>query len=127
MILRPLLTLGTVLFLVGCHRTLDQGSGVTIETDILPRPVRTGPASVSLKIMDDHKKPLAGARVELEGDMSHPGMAPVFGEAKEAAPGYYRGSLRFTMAGDWVVLLHLTLADGRVLERQVPVNGVGSH
>jgi hypothetical protein len=26
-----------------------------------------------------------------------------------------------------VVLLHVTLADGRILERQVPVNGVGAH
>jgi hypothetical protein len=48
--------------------------------------------------------------------MSHPGMAPVFGEAREVAPGQYQGSLEFGMPGDWVALIHVTLPDGRNLE-----------
>jgi hypothetical protein len=56
--------------------------------------------------------------------MSHPGMAPVFGEVRQVAPGQYRGSLLFAMPGDWVVLIHVTLPDGRKLERQVSVPGV---
>jgi hypothetical protein len=116
-----------LLLLSGCHRTADQADGVTIEADVLPQPVRVGAASVNLKMLDVHKKPVTGAHIELEGDMSHPGMAPVFGEARETDPGYYRGNLQFSMAGDWVVMLHITLADGRTLERQVPVKGVGSN
>jgi len=53
--------------------------------------------------------------------MSHPGTAPVFGETREVAPGQYRGSLEFAMAGDWVLLIHVTLPDGRKLERAVSV------
>jgi hypothetical protein len=30
----------------------------------------------------------------------------------------------FTMAGDWVVLIHATLPGGQKLERQMEVNGV---
>lgn len=60
----------------------------------------------------------------LEGDMSHPGMAPVFGSAMETEPGYYEGRLQLTMPGDWVILEHITLADGRKVERQVDVKGV---
>jgi hypothetical protein len=123
---RALLAPAVLLFLAGCHRTVDQASGVTIETNILPQPVRAGPVSVSMKVSDIHKRPVTGARIELEGDMSHAGMAPVFGAAKETEPGYYRGALDFTMAGDWVILLHVTLADGRKLERQVAVKGVGA-
>jgi hypothetical protein len=62
--------------------------------------------------------------VGLEADMSHPGMAPVFCEAREVAPGRYQGSLEFGMSGDWVVLIHVTLPDGRTLERDVNVTGV---
>jgi len=56
--------------------------------------------------------------------MSHPGMRPEFGEALEVAAGRYRGRLAFTMAGDWVVLVHVTLRGGQKLERQLDVNGV---
>jgi len=62
--------------------------------------------------------------VGFEADMSHPGMTPVFGEAQEVAPGQYQGSLEFAMAGDWVVLIHVTLRDGRTVEREVSVPGV---
>ena len=59
--------------------------------------------------------------------MSHPGMAPVFGEAKEFARGEYRGPLEFAMPGDWVVVIRVTLAGGARLERQVNVPGVTSN
>ena len=65
--------------------------------------------------------------MSLEADMSHAGMAPVFGENQEVAPGQYAGSLAFAMPGDWVVLIHVTLPDGRKLERDVNVPGVSTN
>lgn len=62
--------------------------------------------------------------MSLEADMSHPGMAPVFRNAREIAPGQYQGALEFAMAGDWVVMIHVTLPDGRTQEREVSVPGV---
>jgi len=56
--------------------------------------------------------------------MSHPGMAPVFGEAREIEPGRYQAHLTFPMAGDWVILLHIVLPDGQKLERQIDLKGV---
>jgi YtkA-like len=56
--------------------------------------------------------------------MSHAGMAPVFEEASETGPGQYQAHLRFPMAGDWVILLHLWLPGGQKLERQFNVSGV---
>jgi len=56
--------------------------------------------------------------------MSHAGMAPVFAEAKETEPGQYQAQLKFAMAGDWVILLHVRLASGQTLERQFNVGGV---
>ena len=94
--------------------------------DISPAsPVVGRPATVSLRLTDFlASKPVSGARVTLEGNMTHPGMTPVFAEAKEAEPGRYHATLEFTMAGDWVVLVHAALPDGRKIERQFDVKGV---
>ena len=39
-------------------------------------------------------------------------------------PGRYQAHLRFEMAGDWVILLHVTLPGGEKLERLIDVRGV---
>ena len=56
--------------------------------------------------------------------MSHPGMSPLFSEAKETESGRYEAPLQFQMAGDWVILLHVTLPGGNKLLRQIDVRGV---
>jgi hypothetical protein len=75
-------------------------------------------------LADPAAKPISGARITLEADMSHAGMAPVFEEASETEPGQYRARLKFAMAGDWVILLHVRLPGGRSLERQFNVGSV---
>jgi len=77
-----------------------------------------------LDLYDLSAKPVSGASIVLEADMSHAGMAPVFGGSTEVAPGRYSGNLAFSMAGDWVVLLHVTLPNGTRVERQIEVKGV---
>jgi len=94
--------------------------------DISPTPAVVGrPATVSLKLTDFlASKPVSGARIQLEGNMTHPGMAPVFAEAKEDGPGRYHATLEFTMAGDWVVLVRAALPDGRKTDRHFDVKVV---
>jgi len=58
--------------------------------------------------------------------MTHPGMTPVFAEAKEATPGEYSCPIDLMMSGDWVVTIHITLPDGQKLERQFEMRGVQS-
>jgi hypothetical protein len=90
----------------------------------MPQPPRLGPATVSIELTDPLQEPVAHAAIMVEADMSHPGMSPVFADAKETAPGTYRAPITFNMGGDWVVLLHIKLADGRRIERQMDVRGV---
>ena len=106
-----------------CRKPRDPFPTLVIAHEITPWPPRIGRSTVAFQLTDSAKK-VTGAIVKLEADMSHPGMRPEFGEAREAAPGRYQGQLTFSMAGDWVVLLHITLPDGQTLERQVEVNGV---
>ena len=95
-----------------------------MDHDISPQPTRVGPATVTLRLSDVAKKLVTGAHITIEGDMSHPGMSPVFGQAKELEAGRYQGQIEFAMAGDWVLLFHITLPDGRTLDRQVSVPAV---
>jgi hypothetical protein len=116
-----------VLFGFGCGKPIEPQAAVAIEYWISPRPPRVGPAIVNVNLRDAARKPVAGARVNLEANMSHPGMAPVFSELREVATGRYQGNLEFAMPGDWVVVFHATLPDGRTLEREVNVPGVAAN
>jgi len=112
------------LLIASCSRPVGSTSFVAIEHELSPEPARVGPATITLKLANSAAKPITGAHVAIEGDMSHPGMSPRFAEAKETEPGRYEARLEFAMAGDWVILLHVTLSDGKKLERQFDVRGV---
>jgi YtkA-like len=112
------------LLIASCSRPVGSSSFVAIEHEISPEPARVGPATITLELANSAAKPITGAHVAIEGDMSHPGMSPRFAEAKETDPGRYEARLEFPMAGDWVILLHVTLSDGKKLERQIDVRGV---
>ena len=115
----------TLLLVTGCRRGQTSDiSDIGLDLSISPDPPTTGPAAVVIQLTDEAGQPLAGAKVELEGNMSHAGMTPVFSQAKEIEPGQYEAPLEFTMGGDWFILVKVTLPDGRQLERQVDVPGV---
>jgi len=120
-LLLALLLLG----LSGCARGAGGLAGVGVELAVEPQPPQLGPAVVLVTLTGADGLPVAGAQVELEGNMTHAGMVPVLAPAVEIEPGRYRGELEFTMTGDWFILVRASLADGRSLEEQVEVPGVG--
>jgi hypothetical protein len=97
---------------------------ISVQEQITPQPVNTGPANISITLADEAAHPIAHATIQIEGDMSHPGMSPVFSQATETEPGKYQAQINFTMGGDWAVLLHIRLPDGRKVERQINVPNV---
>jgi hypothetical protein len=124
MFMRLASALGCALILAAGCRKAGESPKVKMTYTIAPQLPRVGPAAITVNLSDEAGNPVKGTRVSLEGDMSHAGMAPVFAETTEVEPGRYQGRLEFTMAGDWVVLMHMTLAGGQTLERQVDVKGV---
>jgi hypothetical protein len=118
------LACAALLLAAGCRRPSEARPDILVRTTIAPQPVRVGEATVTVQVADAQQKPVAGAQIQVEGDMAHPGMAPNFNEARETAPGTYSARVDFNMGGDWVVLLHIRLADGSKLERQFDVRGV---
>jgi hypothetical protein len=84
-------------------------AGVEVQ---LPADPAVGPAVVTVRVARDGA-PVAGAEVEVTGDMTHAGMIPVIAPALEAEPGVYRtDAFAFDMAGDWIVTAEVELADG---------------
>lgn len=110
--------------IIGCHRTSHFTTSITVCQQITPQPVRVGTSVVAIQLSDVHTNPVTHAIIQVEADMAHPGMAPVFSQAKETVPGSYNAPVDFNMRGDWVVLLHIKLADGQKLEQRVDVGGV---
>jgi hypothetical protein len=108
----------------GCRDRTGSSSDLTLEHEISPQPARVGPVTITLRLMDAAGTPVTGALLKLEGNMSHAGMAPVFADANETEPGRYRSTLELSMAGDWHVLVKITLPDNRKLERQFEIKGV---
>lgn len=122
-----LISAGACLVTAACRRPPTAGAGVSADAHFDPMPVRTGMENVTIRLTDRSARPIAHAAVMIEADMSHPGMSPVFGEAFEKEPGTYIGKINFNMGGDWVVLMHIKLLDGKKLDRQVMVPGVRSN
>lgn len=115
------------LLVSACHQSTESSQSVTIAYEISPQPSRVGPATITLRLRDPSGEAVTGARITLEGNMSHAGMNPVFSEAKEIVRGRYQAQLEFSMAGDWIVSVHSTLSGGEKLERQFEIKGVRSN
>ena len=113
-----------LLLLAGCGRGSKDLPDVNVTLEIEPSPPQLGLASITVVLQDAGGLPISGAQVELEGNMNHAGMVPVFAEASEVAPGRYRAGMEFTMGGDWFILVRADLPDGRSMERKVDVPGV---
>jgi hypothetical protein len=111
-------------FLSGCRKTAEPSPGLVMRHEVAPQPPRVGLSTITLNLSDADGKPITRARLKLEGNMSHPGMVPVFGDAREIEAGRYQASIEFTMGGDWIVLVKADLPDGQKLEREFEVKGV---
>ncbi len=124
---RPALLAGAFLLALGvggCGRPTPNEAPVQVELAVEPQPPAQGPAKVTVTLADGEGAPVTGAEVKLEGNMSHPGMVPVFADARELEPGRYQADLEFTMGGDWYIIVTAKLPDQRRIERQFPVPGV---
>lgn len=95
-----------------------------MEFEILPQPVRVVSVTAIFKLVDATAKPVIGAHLAAEADMTHAGMSPVLGAVQEVQPGRYESKLTLGMAGDWVILLHGALPTGKKLERQFDLRNV---
>jgi hypothetical protein len=107
----------------GCRS--DPSAEIIAEWTIEPSPPLAGNEVVArITLHDGSRKPVVGAKLHLEGQMSHPGMPPVLSDVIERGDGIYEARLRLTMEGDWTLVLTGELRDGARLTKQLDVAGV---
>jgi hypothetical protein len=107
----------------GCARSAPQDS-ISVNWTLEPSPPVVGEPITAHLTLRDRGTPIAGARLRLEGVMSHPGMAPVTGTVVERGDGEYDAALRFSMAGDWILIVTGDLPDGGQVKKQIEIAGV---
>lgn len=109
---------------MGCNRAAKPSSAETVAFETTPQPARVGAVTMDFTLADAAARPVIGAQLTTEADMTHAGMGPEFGTVEEKRPGRYESTLKLGMAGDWVILLHGTLPTGEKLERQFELKDV---
>lgn len=112
-----------LLGLAACVPASELAEDVDVELAFEPAP-HVGHTLCTIHLTDPTGTPVTGAEVEIEGNMNHAGMVPVFGVGHEAAPGAYEAPLEFTMGGDWFVIVRAELSDGRELEQVLDLPAV---
>lgn len=112
--------------MTGCQSSGDAQPDIRLNWEMEPSPARVGKATINITLRDSTNSLITGAEVELEGNMSHPGMNPVITTAEELEPGKYSVDFEFTMGGDWYFIITSTLDDDKVVERQIEIPGVHS-
>jgi len=121
----PLVALVACCLCFACNPQADAGDNLTLSWDLEPVPPAAGAAGVArLTIRDTEQRLVRGARLRLEGHMSHPGMAPVVAMMTERSDGTYEAPLEFTMAGDWVLVVTGDIPGVGHVTRQLEVAGV---
>ena len=116
--------LSATLVLAHCGRGASQSSTITGTLSLSPKAPAVGPATLTALLRDAAGAPVAGAAVRLEAHMSHPGMAPVLATGVERAPGTYDLNFSFTMAGDWVLVVHAAPPGSDPVERRLETMNV---
>jgi hypothetical protein len=112
--------------LVGCGRA-QRANPVTqddyaVSLTVEPAPPVVGDGRLRITISDRHGQPVNDARLQIEGNMSHAGMTPVFTQAAGGESGTYTAAMKWTMAGDWYLDVRATLPDGRIIGRRFEVS-----
>lgn len=120
------LALAALLVLVACDPPEDRADADdprrSVTVALAATPPAVGPAVVEVRPLLD-EGPVGGATVQVVGDMTHAGMAPVQAEALPAEDGTYRTEdFAFTMAGDWLLSVDVTYPDGTVRSTVLNVN-----
>jgi hypothetical protein len=110
-------------WVAGCRS--DPSDQITAEWTLDPSPpVAGGEVVARVELRDQGQKPVLGAKLHLEGQMSHPGMAPVGSDLVERGNGSYEARLKLTMAGDWVLVLTGEIPGGSRITKQLDLPGV---
>ena len=120
-----LLGLTVCLIAAACTRPA-QARDLKFEWTLTPAPVSVGRARLQLRVLDAAGGPVRGAQLQIEAQMSHPGMVPLVVVATERSEGLYEAELQFSMGGDWILVVEGSLSNGARVHHRIDVPNVRS-
>ncbi len=107
------------------------GSGANTDTGNLQimvvAPAGMAADTLVIHLLDQADQPVTDAKVTVEGNMNHAGMAPVLtdpvtDEADGATDGHYQLPFTFSMLGDWILTVTVDQADGTTVTKDIEVS-----
>ena len=121
-----LVLLVSVLVLVGCRQTNEvTADNVTVDVTLSDEMAMVGDATLLVTVADEEDNPINDASVSVRGDMTHAGMIPVIPDAVTTAEeGVYSIPFEFTMGGDWIITVDVTLANDEIATVTYEIDGV---
>lgn len=121
-----LIALSVALVFSACGPRADQGGGLDVTIlSIAPDPAAVGDAEITLQVRDPAGNPVSDATILVEGTMTHAGMQPVIVATEARGNGtYVTEGFKFTMGGDWVIIVRATFANGTTAEQRIDLKGV---
>ena len=109
---------GMLILLATCRRNSQQNENTDIRIIVAVESTQVGQTKLVVTLTDAAGSPINDATVSVKGDMSHAGMVPVLAEVTGGKDGVYEMPFEWTMGGDWVVTVEVTLPDGRSATQQ---------
>lgn len=111
-----------VFLLTGCRQSAQQTDSaeltITLDTSAA---FAVGKTELTITVKDAQGNPVDNATIEVTGDMSHAGMKPELGSVQKGAQGQYKVPFTWSMGGDWVLTVKVTLPDGRTTAKRFDV------
>jgi hypothetical protein len=113
--------LALLFWLTGCTRVSQEAQNndlITVEVISPLFPPVVGTDELVLRVTNTQTgEPISDAYLSVKGDMTHAGMVPVLSSAKSGSNGEYAIPFEWTMGGDWILTVSVSLADGSLAQR----------
>jgi hypothetical protein len=111
------MVLCVILISSGCRSTAPATQPTGLKIELSPPSTTVGAIELVLTVADSSGKPIENAKVQVVGDMTHAGMAPVTsavegGHGAVGKDGKYMLPFTWNMGGDWVLTVKVILPDG---------------
>ncbi len=109
--------------MAGCSRVSQEAKQHPLQIELAKPlfPPGVGKYTLNVSVFDSENNPVNNAQVSVKGDMTHAGMLPVLATATNGDKGQYKVPFEWTMGGDWIVTIQVTLPDGTVAEESFPM------
>lgn len=104
------------LLLAGCRQSA-QTSTADIDIALRAESLAVGETTLEITLTDKNGQPVTAQKVDVRGDMNHAGMQPVLADVTTGENGRYDVPFEWTMGGDWIVTVKVTMPDGTTAEK----------